>query len=136
MLARGDFNLVAVGRALLSDPAWAAKVRDGHFAGGGRPRVLKHLVRHAAGPFTTRKLVLRRFRKQAHPMSHERDSGSANVAGPSITPREILASWGRILTGNVPMLSIEITRECPLTCPGCYAYGDTHLGGAHARETE
>lgn len=29
MLARGDFDLVAVGRALLSDPAWAAKVRDG-----------------------------------------------------------------------------------------------------------
>jgi MoaA/NifB/PqqE/SkfB family radical SAM enzyme len=27
------------------------------------------------------------------------------------------------------MLSIEITRECPLTCPGCYAYGDKHLGG-------
>lgn len=27
------------------------------------------------------------------------------------------------------MLSIEITRECPLNCPGCYAYGDTHLGG-------
>jgi organic radical activating enzyme len=26
------------------------------------------------------------------------------------------------------MLSIEITRECPLSCPGCYAYGDTHLG--------
>ena len=29
MLARGDFDLVAVGRALLSDPAWAAKIRDG-----------------------------------------------------------------------------------------------------------
>jgi len=28
------------------------------------------------------------------------------------------------------MLSIEITRECPLSCPGCYAYGDSHLGGA------
>ena len=28
------------------------------------------------------------------------------------------------------MLSIEITRECPLSCPGCYAYGDDHLGGA------
>lgn len=28
------------------------------------------------------------------------------------------------------MLSIEITRECPLTCPGCYAYGENHLGGA------
>ena len=27
------------------------------------------------------------------------------------------------------MLSIEITRECPLTCPGCYAYGESHLGG-------
>jgi MoaA/NifB/PqqE/SkfB family radical SAM enzyme len=42
----------------------------------------------------------------------------------------VLAAWGRILTGSVPMLSIEITRECPLSCPGCYAYGDTHLGGA------
>jgi pyruvate-formate lyase-activating enzyme len=41
----------------------------------------------------------------------------------------MFAAWGRILTGRVPMLSIEITRECPLSCPGCYAYGDTHLGG-------
>jgi MoaA/NifB/PqqE/SkfB family radical SAM enzyme len=48
---------------------------------------------------------------------------------PSLTPRELLAAWGRILTGRVPLLSIEITRECPLSCPGCYAYGDTHLGG-------
>ncbi|HVB85571.1 MAG TPA: NADH:flavin oxidoreductase [Candidatus Dormibacteraeota bacterium] len=31
MLARGDFDLVAIGRALLADPAWAAKVRDGQF---------------------------------------------------------------------------------------------------------
>ena len=22
----------------------------------------------------------------------------------------------------------EITRECPLTCPGCYAYSNDHLG--------
>ena len=48
---------------------------------------------------------------------------------PSLTPREILSAWGRILTGHVPLLSIEITRECPLSCPGCYAYGDSHLGG-------
>jgi MoaA/NifB/PqqE/SkfB family radical SAM enzyme len=48
---------------------------------------------------------------------------------PSITPREVLSAWGRILRGRAPMLSIEITRECPLTCPGCYAYGDAHLGG-------
>ncbi len=27
------------------------------------------------------------------------------------------------------MMSIEITRECPLSCSGCYAYGDSHLGG-------
>jgi hypothetical protein len=36
---------------------------------------------------------------------------------------------GRILTGRRPNLSIEITRECPLRCPGCYAYGEAHLGG-------
>src|SRR5580698_3156336 len=54
---------------------------------------------------------------------------TSSSPNPSITAREVLAAWGRILTGNVPMLSIEITRECPLSCPGCYAYGDTHLGG-------
>jgi len=54
---------------------------------------------------------------------------SETVPNPSISPREVLAAWGRILNGRVPMLSIEITRECPLTCPGCYAYGDSHLGG-------
>ncbi|MGC2794508.1 MAG: radical SAM protein, partial [Candidatus Sulfotelmatobacter sp.] len=32
------------------------------------------------------------------------------------------------MSGSVPLLSIEITRECPLSCPGCYAYGDSHLG--------
>jgi len=53
----------------------------------------------------------------------------ATTPNPSITPRSILAAWWRILSGKVPMLSIEITRECPLTCPGCYAYGETHLGG-------
>jgi MoaA/NifB/PqqE/SkfB family radical SAM enzyme len=42
----------------------------------------------------------------------------------------LMGAWGRILTGYVPALSIEITRECPLRCPGCYAYGDEHLGGA------
>lgn len=42
---------------------------------------------------------------------------------------EILKAWGRILHGRPPSLSIEITRECPLRCPGCYAYEDGHLGG-------
>ena len=51
-----------------------------------------------------------------------------HVPKPSLTPRELLAAWRGILVGSVPMLSIEITRECPLSCPGCYAYGETHLG--------
>jgi sulfatase maturation enzyme AslB (radical SAM superfamily) len=41
----------------------------------------------------------------------------------------VVRAWGQILSGYHPNLSIEITRECPLRCPGCYAYGDTHLGG-------
>ena len=41
----------------------------------------------------------------------------------------VMRAWGRILTGYRPTLSVEITRECPLRCPGCYAYGDAHLGG-------
>jgi MoaA/NifB/PqqE/SkfB family radical SAM enzyme len=46
-----------------------------------------------------------------------------------ILAREVIQAWGRILAGYRPNLSIEITRECPLRCPGCYAYGDEHLGG-------
>jgi len=42
----------------------------------------------------------------------------------------IFGAWGRILAGYTPAMSIEITRECPLQCPGCYAYNDDHLGGA------
>jgi MoaA/NifB/PqqE/SkfB family radical SAM enzyme len=41
----------------------------------------------------------------------------------------IVRAWGKILAGYRPNLSIEITRECPLRCPGCYAYNDEHLGG-------
>lgn len=48
---------------------------------------------------------------------------------PGVSISELMAAWGRILNGKAPMLSIEVTRECPLRCPGCYAYGDSHLGG-------
>jgi MoaA/NifB/PqqE/SkfB family radical SAM enzyme len=41
---------------------------------------------------------------------------------------EVMQAWGRILSGRTPSISIEITRECPLRCPGCYAYEDAHLG--------
>lgn len=43
--------------------------------------------------------------------------------------KEVLQAWGRILSHRAPALSIEITRECPLRCPGCYAYEEGHLGG-------
>jgi pyruvate-formate lyase-activating enzyme len=46
-----------------------------------------------------------------------------------IGTRELLRSWGKLLRGKTPLLSIEVTRDCPLRCPGCYAYGDRHVGG-------
>src|SRR5579862_1647453 len=54
---------------------------------------------------------------------------SAVQLGSSLKPRDLASAWWRILNGHVPMMSIEITRECPLSCPGCYAYGESHLGG-------
>src|SRR5215471_19196478 len=48
---------------------------------------------------------------------------------PQVAFRDLLSGWRTILAGRPPMLSIEITRECPLNCPGCYAYGANHLGG-------
>jgi MoaA/NifB/PqqE/SkfB family radical SAM enzyme len=41
----------------------------------------------------------------------------------------IIAAWGKILWGIRPSLSVEITRECPLRCAGCYAYAERHLDG-------
>ncbi len=46
------------------------------------------------------------------------------------TVSHVVKAWGRILGGHRPLLSIEITRECPLHCPGCYAYEPEHLGAA------
>jgi len=40
----------------------------------------------------------------------------------------IIPAWSSILHGRRPFLSLEITRECPLQCPGCYAYEPGHLG--------
>ena len=44
-------------------------------------------------------------------------------------------AWGGILRGRTPILSIEITKECPLRCPGCYAYEDAHLGEALGKDS-
>ena len=43
---------------------------------------------------------------------------------------EVLQAWASILAGRAPSLSIEITKECPLRCPGCYAFDAAHLGGS------
>jgi MoaA/NifB/PqqE/SkfB family radical SAM enzyme len=61
-----------------------------------------------------------------HPMRMPSSESNGKV-----TLRNLLKGWGHLLTGYVPLLSIEITRECPLSCPGCYAYGDNHLGDGH-----
>jgi MoaA/NifB/PqqE/SkfB family radical SAM enzyme len=45
-----------------------------------------------------------------------------------VKKQEIIRAWGQILNGDRPSLSLEITRECPLRCPGCYAYDPAHLG--------
>lgn len=50
-----------------------------------------------------------------------------------IALKPILKTWERTLRGRRPSLSIEITRECPLRCPGCYAYEDRHLGTTNLR---
>jgi MoaA/NifB/PqqE/SkfB family radical SAM enzyme len=42
---------------------------------------------------------------------------------------EVFHAWASILAGSAPCLSIEITKECPLSCPGCYAFDAAHLGG-------
>jgi len=41
----------------------------------------------------------------------------------------VLQAAALILTGRRPSLSIEITKECPLRCAGCYAFDPAHLGG-------
>jgi len=62
------------------------------------------------------------------PLPRHQKTMNENIVKPSMTAREVLRGWGKILSGSAPLLSIEITKECPLSCPGCYAYGDSHLG--------
>jgi organic radical activating enzyme len=45
--------------------------------------------------------------------------------------RGVVRAWGRILAGRTPSLAIEVTRECPLNCPGCYFHEANHLGVGH-----
>lgn len=45
-----------------------------------------------------------------------------------MTAKDVARAGLSIAQGRRPILSIEITRECPLRCPGCYAYEDGHVG--------
>lgn len=45
-----------------------------------------------------------------------------------VSTRDIVRAWGGLLHGRKPALSIEITKECPLRCPGCYAFAADHVG--------
>src|SRR5579871_2001364 len=49
---------------------------------------------------------------------------------------EVIQAWKSVLSGRRPSLAIEITRECPLRCPGCYAYEEGHVGGLNLRQLQ
>jgi sulfatase maturation enzyme AslB (radical SAM superfamily) len=68
-------------------------------------------------------MIDRELPVRPHRLSPAAESGTLGIV------LGVVQAWGRILAGRRPNLSIELTRECPLKCPGCYAYGDDHLGG-------
>lgn len=47
---------------------------------------------------------------------------------------DVLRAWVRILQGRAPVLSLEITKRCPLSCPGCYAFAPGHVNGRGLEE--
>jgi hypothetical protein len=60
----------------------------------------------------------------------QRITPSRVMAGEMMKRSEVLQAWGSILLGRPPNLSIEITKECPLRCPGCNAFDAAHLGSS------
>src|SRR6185312_11811904 len=51
-----------------------------------------------------------------------------------VRTRDVIRAWGSILLGRKPALSIEITKECPLRCPGCYAFSEGHVDGVNLKQ--
>ncbi|MGH9479113.1 MAG: radical SAM protein, partial [Terriglobales bacterium] len=45
-----------------------------------------------------------------------------------ISSADLIRAGAAVLRGRKPALSIEITKECPLRCPGCYAFSEGHVG--------
>ena len=76
------------------------------------------------------------FRQQSIPEQPKVAAGIKQDNGCTVgvlRVKPVFQAWGRTLRGQVPSLSLEITKECPLRCPGCYAYEDAHLGTANLR---
>lgn len=71
-------------------------------------------------------------RRERNPARFSPGIASYNPMG-RLRIKPILETWGRTLRGQLPSLSLEITHECPLRCPGCYAYEDAHLGTTNLR---
>src|SRR3984885_5965937 len=65
----------------------------------------------------------------SRPIPHTYRSRQRSSYGESMKKSEVFSAWAGILNGRAPSLSIEITKECPLRCPGCYAFDAAHLGG-------
>ncbi len=98
------------------------------------------LVAVKTAPSDRRKIALKVLRQhggtfpdedKSEPCNQPMHGGSMNQrkGRPGLRVLELLGAWRSILTGSTPIMSIEVTRECPLACPGCYAYGENHLGG-------
>jgi organic radical activating enzyme len=47
-----------------------------------------------------------------------------------VKPKDILPAWSRILHGYKPFLALEITKSCPLNCPGWHAFHPNHVKGS------
>jgi hypothetical protein len=73
------------------------------------------------------------FHRPAPPSPHPTKAAEVDVELSAVNIKPVLQTWGRTLIGRVPTLSLEITKECPLRCPGCYAYEDAHLGTTNLR---
>jgi MoaA/NifB/PqqE/SkfB family radical SAM enzyme len=89
--------------------------------------------RFESDPFLQASIELRRFQRYFK-RDAKRITACAQrrslIFGESMQKSQVLQAWGRILSGRAPSLSIEITKECPLRCPGCYAFDPAHLGSA------
>ena len=51
------------------------------------------------------------------------------MSGTAVGARELVQAWGRISRAIVRTCRSKSPKNVRCCCPGCYAYGDEHLGG-------